>query len=366
MTNRFHYHFEPRKGWMNDPNGLIEFRGQYHAFYQHNPYDNKWGPMHWGHAVSSDMVHWQELPIALAPTEWYEDDGGCFSGSAVEKDGKLYLFYTSVSKELGQTQSVAVSEDGIHFRKYGGNPVIRTYPKDGSRDFRDPKVVFLNDSYYMVVGSKYNGKGRVLLYQSDNLLSWNYIGVLYESVEYNNVIECPDLYKLDDKYVLMFSKIGYKTHATQFVIGDFDGKRFYPESYCTPEAGPQFYAPQTFEAGDGRRIMIGWFFDWERKVEENAPYAGALTIPRELSLVNGTIHNFPVAEARALLQPCSPEVEISPDKVIFHKHSLDVPLEYAGKISAVDILREEKAIEVFINKGEASFSYWHSGYNQNL
>ena len=138
MQKRFSYHFEPRKGWMNDPNGLIEFQGQYHAFFQHNPYEPKWGPMHWGHAVSKDLIHWQELPIALEPKEWYENDGGCFSGSAIEKDGKLYLFYTSVSKDLGQTQSVAISEDGIHFEKYEGNPVISLHRRKllhGSRNY---------------------------------------------------------------------------------------------------------------------------------------------------------------------------------------------------------------------------------------
>ena len=358
MQKRFSYHFEPSKGWMNDPNGLIEFQGQYHAFFQHNPYEPKWGPMHWGHAVSKDLINWQELPIALEPKEWYENDGGCFSGSAIEKDGKLYLFYTSVSKELGQTQSVAISEDGIHFEKYEGNPVIRHFSKDGSKDFRDPKVVCIDGSYYMVIGTMLNGKGRVLLYQSEDLFTWSYIDVLYESVEYNHAIECPDFFKLGDKYVLMYSKIGYKMYATQFIIGSFDGKKLIPESYCTPEAGPQFYAPQTFEAKDGRRIMIGWFFDWNRQVEANAEYAGALTIPRELSLVDGKIYNFPVAEAGKLLQNQSAEVEVKNGKVILHKHSLDIPLEYVGDISSVDILKDEKAIEVFVNKGEVSFSYW--------
>ena len=93
---RFSWHFEPQKGWMNDPNGLIFFRGQYHAFFRHYPHAPSWGQMHWGHAVSDDLLHWKELPIALYPDQPYEDDGGCFSGSAVEKDGRLYLFYTSV------------------------------------------------------------------------------------------------------------------------------------------------------------------------------------------------------------------------------------------------------------------------------
>ena len=109
--NRFVNHFEPKIGWMNDPNGLVQFRGRYHAFFQHYPHDTVWGPMHWGHAVSDDLIHWEELPIALYPDQEYENDGGCFSGSAIVHEDKLYLIYTSVGKELGQTQSIAVSED---------------------------------------------------------------------------------------------------------------------------------------------------------------------------------------------------------------------------------------------------------------
>jgi len=150
---RMKYHFEPQSGWMNDPNGLVYFRGQYHAFFQHNPYDTKWGPMHWGHAVSDDLLTWKELPIALTPDMPYENGGGCFSGSAVVKDDLLYLFYTSVSKEFGQTQSLATSADGIHFQKYEQNPIIRSFPPDGSKEFRDPKVTLINGIYYMVVGS---------------------------------------------------------------------------------------------------------------------------------------------------------------------------------------------------------------------
>lgn len=149
---RFQYHFEPKKGWMNDPNGLIYFRGQYHAFFQHNPYAPRWGKMHWGHAVSSDLIHWQELPIALYPDQAYENAGGCYSGSAVEKDGRLYLFYTSVSRRWGQTQSMAYSDDGIHFTKYAANPVISENPL-GYSDFRDPKVTCIDGKYYMVVGT---------------------------------------------------------------------------------------------------------------------------------------------------------------------------------------------------------------------
>ena len=126
---RQHYHFMAQSGWLNDPNGLIYFRGKYHFFFQCNPYGGFWDCMYWGHAVSEDMLHWEYLPFALAPSEPYDDypKGGCFSGSAIEHEGKLFLMYTGTShygKGIVQTQCIAYSEDGIYFKKYPGNPVI--------------------------------------------------------------------------------------------------------------------------------------------------------------------------------------------------------------------------------------------------
>lgn len=355
---RFKYHFEPKFGWMNDPNGLVYFNGKYHAFFQHNPKEPKWGPMYWGHAVSEDLIHWTELPIALSPDMPYENSGGCFSGSAIVKDGKLYLFYTSVSEEYGQTQSVAVSEDGYTFTKYSGNPVIKHFPDDGSEDFRDPKVSLIDGKYYMVTGSGKDDVGKVLLYTSENLFDWEYIGVLYEHEGFGKVFECPDFFKLGDNYVLMFSKMIEDMNKTQFVIGDFDGCKFYPKSLSAPEFGPQFYAPQTFLDNNGRRILIGWFYDWDRKLDKGVDFAGALTIAREVSVVNGQIRMFPVEEAHHLLTTEDELVEIMENKVILKGADLPTPLCYEGKIDSVHILRDEKALEVFVNHGEVSYSYW--------
>lgn len=362
---RFKYHFEPKFGWMNDPNGLIYFNGKYHAFFQHNPHETKWGPMHWGHAVSDDLISWTELPIALYPDMPYENGGGCFSGSAIEKDNKLYLFYTSVALGNAQTQSVAVSEDGISFNKYEGNPVIRRFPASGSEDFRDPKVTLIDGTYYMVLGSGKGGTGKVLLYTSDDLFNWNYLGVLYENAAFGKIYECPDFFKLGDSYVLMFSKMISDINKTQFVIGDFDGRKFYPKSFSSPEYGPQFYAPQTFLCPKGRRILIGWFYDWNKKPEPELNFAGALTIPREISIADGKICMFPVEEAHGLLTTSDNLVKICENKVAFHGADLPEPLFFNGKAESVHILRDEKALEVFINHGEASYSYWITGVNNN-
>ncbi|MCF0135532.1 MAG: glycoside hydrolase family 32 protein [Lachnospiraceae bacterium] len=366
---RFAYHFEPHTGWMNDPNGLVFFQGKYHAFFQHFPYDRCWGPMHWGHAVSEDLIHWQELPVALTPNESYENAGGCFSGSAVVKDDRLYLIYTSVSREFGQAQSVAWSDDGIHFTKYEDNPVLLAdVDAEIHEDFRDPKVFPYGDAYRMVTGGFHNGRGRVLQFASEDLLHWEYMGVLYESLEYHLPLECPDLFPLGDKWVLMYSRIGRPEYAVQFIVGSYDGETFTPESYQTPEAGPQFYAPQSFEAEDGRRLIMGWFYDWSKPPVTKGRSAGALTVPRELWLDEfGMLRSYPVREAWKLtraLRPCKEDQSTLPgirifadvDRVCVEEAAAGRRLEHFGNIQTVEVLEDVKGCEIYVNGGEVNFS----------
>ena len=183
---RQHYHFMAQAGWINDPNGLIYFKGKYHFFYQCNPYEGFWGSIYWGHAVSDDMLHWEYLPLALAPSEVYDEHprGGCFSGSAIEHDGRLFLMYTAAANEgrgVEQTQCIAYSKDGIHFEKYHGNPVLTAPEGIEANQFRDPKVWKHEDTYYMVCGASRDGKGQALLYQSKDMLHWTFFNVLAES-----------------------------------------------------------------------------------------------------------------------------------------------------------------------------------------
>lgn len=183
---RQHFHFMPQVGWLNDPNGLIYFKGKYHFFYQFYPYEGFWGMMHWGHAISDDLVHWEYLPVALAPSEVYDNHlkGGCFSGSAVAYNNKLFIAYTGTTNNgngFEQTQCIAYSEDGIHFEKYAGNPVI-TAPKGVSPDqFRDPKVWEHDGTFYMVCGASRNNRAQALLYKSSNMFDWEFVNVLAES-----------------------------------------------------------------------------------------------------------------------------------------------------------------------------------------
>ena len=360
---RLQYHFEPRSGWMNDPNGLVFFRGQYHAFFQHNPHDIVWGPMHWGHAVSRDLLHWEELPIALTPDQPYENGGGCFSGSAVVKDDRLYLFYTSVS-ETAQTQSVAYSDDGVHFQKYEGNPVIGACP-EGHANFRDPKVSEIDGTYYMVVGAGNSRIGRVLLFASEDLLRWEYRGILFEDRRFAPCMECPDFFRLGDSYVLMFSRMGTRAHraAQLFVIGDFHGGKLIPEQIMQPERGEDFYAGQTFLDADGRRILIGWMWHWGKEAEPGARSAGALSIPRELSLEGGVLRTFPCRQSRPLLKKESAYVRRE-GRMIVLTDGVRVRKKYPVRtVGCLDVLEDTGSVEVFLDGGRESWTYYKADGN---
>ena len=318
---RQHYHFMPQTGWLNDPNGLIYFRGKYHFFYQYNPYSGFWDCMHWGHAVSDDMLHWEYLPLALAPSECYDDypKGGCFSGTAIEHDGKLFLMYTGTAngqKGVEQTQCIAYSEDGIHFEKYAGNPVI-TAPEGISADcFRDPKVWCHEGIYYMVCGASRNKRGLALIYKSTDMLHWTYLNVLAESRgEWGFMWECPDLFPMGDKYILTFSPMGSGDHTSVYLAGDFDYETGKFDWHTSQEIdwGLDYYAPQSFVAPDGRRIMVGWANEWEWMPlwKDLGPtykegWCGFFNLPREVRMMeNGTLQFVPIEELKSLRKESS-------------------------------------------------------------
>lgn len=314
------FHMTPNIGWMNDPNGFSVYKGEYHLFYQYYPYDNKWGPMHWGHAKTRDFIRWERLPAAMAPDMPYDKDG-CFSGSALElPDGRQLLMYTGVRKvrkstgerrEI-QTQCIAVG-DGLNYEKSEVNPVITAadLPEGGSPyDFRDPKIWKEGDTYYALVGNRpADGSGSILLYESEDCLHWRFDGVLAACHhQYGLMWECPDFFKLDGKYVLLVSPqemnpIGLEFHAgngTVCIIGGYDREKCHQtrEAVQAVDYGLDFYAPQTVETPDGRRVMIAWMQNWEttncqpRKIR----YFGEMTIPRELHIRDGRLYQNPVRE----------------------------------------------------------------------
>lgn len=316
------FHLSPPAFWTNDPNGFVYYQDRYHLFYQHNPYGPEWGSIHWGHASSSDLAHWKHHPIALAPSEDYDRDG-VFSGSAIEKDGKLWLMYTgnqwtgtNYDTDLRQFQCLAVSEDGgITFNKIDSNPVISEAPVGDIHPFhfRDPKVWKHQGHYYCVLGSRtMEHAGQFLLYRSVDLLQWDFIAKpAGGNRELGFMWECPDLFKLDDFDVLVFSPQGMKPnghlyrnlHQSGYLLGRLDDKlgKFEHGEFRMLDYGFDFYAPQTMEDPQGRRIMIAWMAMWDSKMpEQEHQWAGAMTIPRELKLQNGQLISIPVPELQKL------------------------------------------------------------------
>lgn len=301
-------HFSPEKNWMNDPNGLVFFKDEYHLFYQHNPHGSTWGPMHWGHAVSKDLISWDELEIALHP----DDNGTIFSGSAVvdwnnttgffkEEPGLVAIFTHHSEGDHGkqaiQTQSLAYSLDnGRSWIKYDGNPVLAHPSKP---DFRDPKVFWHKETkkWIMVLAT-----GQTIsLYSSANLKEWKFESEFGESCgSHEGVWECPDLFELsieysnDKKWVLIVS-IGDNPNydegsRTQYFVGSFDGKKFTSEHEDIKwlDYGKDNYAGVSFSdipEADGRRIYLGWMSNW--RYANQVPTEGwrsQMTLPRELEL----------------------------------------------------------------------------------
>lgn len=319
---RLGYHVMGEVGWINDPNGFCYYNGEYHLFFQYHPFSSKWGPMHWGHVKSKDLIKWEYLPIALAPDKDYDSEG-CFSGSAIEKDGKLYLMYTghvnpdsSNDESVRQTQCIAFSEDGINFNKAAQNPVIGTKDLPDNalpQDFRDPKVFKRDGWYFVIVGSRNKDtSGQILLYKSKDLFNWSYVGIMAGSHnEVGKMWECPDFFYLDGYDVLIVSPQDIERdgdrynniYASVYMLGKMDlesGKYTY-DKIDEIDFGLDFYAPQTLIDARGRRILIAWMQMWHRRIptdDKNHNWAGAMTLPRELSIIDGKLYQKPIEEIK--------------------------------------------------------------------
>ncbi|EGD33238.1 GH32 C-terminal domain-containing protein [Capnocytophaga sp. oral taxon 338] len=307
------YHFTPEYGWMNDPNGMVYHNGEYHLFYQYNPYGARWGNMHWGHAISEDMMHWKQLPVALSP----DSLGAIFSGSAVIDrnnsagfgENAMIAFYTSAGAQ--QSQSIAYSLDnGRTFVKYTHNPVI---PNPNIQDFRDPKVFWYDPQKKWIMSLATSQ--TITFYTSKNLKQWEKLSEFGQNIgAHTGVWECPDLfpltYKGQKKWILFVSiNPGGPNggNATQYFIGDFDGTTFTPDPLPYPlwiDYGRDNYAGVTWSnipESDGRRIFLGWMNNWD--YGNSVPtqnFRSAMTLPRELRLADNGQHlvvaSFPVQE----------------------------------------------------------------------
>ena len=320
------YHVTPTVGWLNDPNGFSYFDGQYHLFYQYNPYSTHWDSMHWGHLVSEDMLNWKRLPAALAPDTWY-DNFGVFSGSAITApDGRHLLIYTGVEvtgKAEGegipcrQTQCLAFG-DGLNYVKYEKNPVItpEMLPEGYSEeDFRDPKIWFEEKEglYYAIIGaSTEENDGAVVLFRSPDLYGWEYVSTLDKGGnEYGYMWECPDLFRLGDTDFIPILPMKMVAKGNEFHSGnnaaylagiyDRETHTFMRKAIRSIDYGIDFYAPQSTVTPDGRRVMTAWMQTPEtmHRTPPGVKWFGQLTIPRELSEKDGLLIQRPIREIEA-------------------------------------------------------------------
>ena len=306
------FHITAPSNWINDPNGIIKFNGQYHVFYQHHPNGLTWGPMHWGHVVSSDLLHWKQLPIALTPGDEFDKDG-CFSGSSIVKDGRLYAFYTGFifnesPEKIIQQQCLAYSDDGINFVKVGLIIGKDNLPEGfASNDFRDPCVYLENDKYVMLVAARrIDGKGNILRYESKDLLHWDYASEILPNDSEGVMIECPDYVKelnlltYCEQYQPVKGYLHHNIHSSFWKVGEFVDNKFISKKDGMIDYGFDFYAPQIIK---GDNILIAWMNMWDRNnPSEKYGFTGSLTIPRRVEVMDNELIQTPVLPQRIVLK----------------------------------------------------------------
>ncbi|MEO7988772.1 MAG: glycoside hydrolase family 32 protein [Chryseolinea sp.] len=392
------FHFTPEKNWINDPNGLVFYEGEYHLFYQYNPYGDKWGHMSWGHAVSKDMLHWEHLPIALE--EYLDpktnDSTMIFSGTAVVDknntsglcEGKdcLVAIYTSYLHKnntgLRQHQSLAYSNDkGRTWKRYDKNPILDIQRKD----FRDPKVFWYEFQQKWVMVLVVPDLYKVQLYQSKNLLQWDLMSEFGKVGDTTKIWECPDLYQLPvenesgkSKWVLSLSgghPAGPAFVGMQYFIGEFDGTKFISTQKEAKyiDHGKDFYAGIVYNNVNDRTVMIGWINNWTYANEvPTSTWRGGFSLPRQLSLKRKNDEYFllqkTIAEAKSLR---SEEIK---DLEKFNGSSLEIELEWNGADGTILELfsnRDEKTVIakrdniVFVNRAGSGIVDFQSDFASN-
>ena len=348
MNHKPVFHITGERGWINDPNGLVKFKGRYHIFFQHHPYGTEWGPMHWGHVVSDDLLHFEYLPYALVPGDSFDKDG-CFSGSSLVKDGKLYVAYTGFidnknPDDIRQIQCLASSEDGIHFKKHGVIIDETLLPKEFKPcDFRDPKLYFKDGYYYiLVMAKKVVGNGSILLFKSLDLQKWEFVSDVLTHDSEGTMLECADYQS--DLELLLYSEQNFPAdnehclniHSCEYEIGTFnkDHKFIAKGEKRLVDYGFDFYAPQVLEDG---HYLIAWMDMWDRN-NPTAKYgfAGMLTVPRKITVKDGILLQKPVIFGDLC-------------------EKIDIKNTYTGRMSVGTIelqIEDLKSLSIDLRKGE--------------
>ena len=299
-------HFAPARGWLNDPNGLIDHRGKHHFFYQHNPDELRMVNMCWGHASSPDLLTWTEQPIALrpGPPGSYDDDG-CWSGCAVRDGDSVALIY-SAHHEGVQLPCLARPKDDdlVGWEKFAHNPVVEQRPPlEGITDMRDHSVRWDGDRWRQVLAGGAAGEGMLFGYSSADLENWSWDGVVLRAGDAGlpgRVWECPDVFQSGNEVVAITSLIDDDRSPVVWVVGDLDRWRIRPRRWGLVDYGDRLYAPQSYTDHTGRRVMFGWLrthLDPAALGQENL---GVASLPRILSVVDGRLHQEPAAELISL------------------------------------------------------------------
>ena len=342
------YHYSRKEGWLGNPCGLVYFKGRYHMFFLHNPLSFRYGPMHWGHAVSDDLVTWEECPVALSP----ENELCCNSGSAIVHDGKIWLFYTSLSHDNSEKICAAVSGDGITFTKIG-EPVAAS-PFEGHSKFRDPFVMRFGNSFRMITGAGKFGVAKVLEYESDDLTSWKYKGELLSDGRFGSVIEAPQIVEADGKWIFIIQGERHVPTKVLFATGRYDGDKFYfddeKEPFRPVDTGYDFLNPVTCEDNEGRIVLMAWLFSMKMN-------SSAISIPREISISReGGVRLTPYGELRNRLVKESSFVSYHSGRlrVQFEGHTLfDKACRECPDIAVIE---DVGTVEVFLDGGREVIS----------
>lgn len=406
-------HFTPKQNWMNDPNGLIYYQGKYHLFYQHFPYAPHWGTMHWGHATTTDFIHFEHLPIALYPSRPY-DQNGCFSGSAIYFKNHLNIYYTAIKynsmnennihlrnneDDTTASQAMVTSIDGYHFENK--QMVIQEHPQS-----RDPKAwIGHNGHVYLAIGSEFNNIGTLLFYESEDGIHFTYKNK-YQNSLIGDMWECPDIFKLDGQYFLMLCPENIdkepKPNCNAIIMPiDFDEETCSisnVQDYQYLDYGLDFYAPQSFVNEDNQRTLLAWMRMRQPFKDEN--WVGMFSFPRVLKHQNGHIYQDVYPTIKNLFQIKTNEISfnqpfllktalknneminlgnfkiyIEDDCLVCDRRQVSINhkkvcnLNYSPKLNGkydLDIYYDYGIFEIYINQGQYVMSQIVYNLNENI
>jgi len=322
------YHFSAPAQWMNDINGVLHYKGFYHIFYQFNPYSDQWGTMHWWHARSRDLVHWEHLPIALWPSREKGEEhvfSGCLTLNAANQP---LIFYTSIGHPLPEQWAALGSPDLLVWEKYAGNPILKMDDYGGLsiEEWRDPFVFRANGKTYLVLGGRLpageGSRAAAFLYEArqEDLLKWTYRGILFRHPDPKlHSIECPNFFPMDGRFVMLISPYG----PVEYFVGDFEAKQgtFTAHHRGLADFSEDFYGTNVLIDRRGRRILLGWL----RGFQNTKGWNGCMSLPRILTLTEkGELLQRPAPELKSLRGPLWQRNQILLD-------NQRIPLDIRGK-----------------------------------